>query len=136
MTRKPAPAAKPYPFNEFNPGRKSLQHLELEPTTNLLEGFGAAWLRLYGITYDNEVQSGQWEMGSTPVPSEDTAERASGQVNDPTPTIAYDSRRLALRDAVTTAERTLADTLATLQQARADLTLALGHNLEPRNSRP
>lgn len=134
MARKPEPEL--YPVNEFNPGRRSVQHLDLTPTDNLLEGFGAAWLRLWAITNDPETQEAQWQPGMTPVPREDTTERSKNLTNDPTPTIAMDGRRLALRDAVKEAERALEVAARVLQDTARKLAEALGDDLEPQNSKP
>jgi len=53
----------------------------------------------------NEALSYQWEAPPVPRPSDDTAERSKGPVSDPTPQIALDGRRLALRATVLEAER-------------------------------
>ena len=53
----------------------------------------------------NEALSYQWDAPPVPRPSDDTAERSKGPVSDPTPQIALDGRRLALRATVLEAER-------------------------------
>ena len=47
----------------------------------------------------------QWEAPPVPRPANDTSERSKGPVSDPTPQIALDGRRLALRATVLEAER-------------------------------
>lgn len=70
-----------------------------------LERFAAAYLRLRQLVSD--TAESQWRAGKTPVPKEDTTERSKGLTSDPTPTIAADARRLALRAAVIEAEQVL-----------------------------
>lgn len=54
--------------------------------------------------YIADVGSDQWRAGVTPVPREDTTERAKGLVSDPTPSIVADQRRQQLRQNVLEAE--------------------------------
>lgn len=90
-----------------------------------LELFGKAWLELYREAYDWETVEAQWQPGKTPVPREDTTERSQGMTSDPTPTIAADQRRLALRAAVQYSEQTLATANKILAKTRNDLRVAL-----------
>lgn len=63
----------------------------------------------------------QWEPSPVPKPREDTSQRASGGHGDPTGDIVLDARRLALRDAVSDAERVLAHYAAELRRARVNV---------------
>ncbi|WNO26061.1 hypothetical protein SEA_WILDWEST_42 [Arthrobacter phage Wildwest] len=63
----------------------------------------------------------QWEPSPVPKPREDTSQRASGGHGDPTGDIVLDARRLALREAVSAAEHTLAQCAAELRRARVNV---------------
>ncbi|WP_085368567.1 hypothetical protein [Leifsonia sp. NCR5] len=76
-------------------------------TSNVLEAFGAAYLRLWALQHGEDVQQSQWQTGNTPQPREDTTERSKGLTSDPTPHIVMDERRLRLRAASIEAEQTL-----------------------------
>jgi len=88
-----------------------------------LEAFAATYLRLTDLL--REVGDAQWQAGKTPVPREDTTERSKGLTSDPTPTVAADTRRLALRLAVIEAEQALEKAGRNMQAAERHLTDAL-----------
>lgn len=88
-------------------------------TPPTLEAFGAGYLRVRQLLVD--VGDAQWRAGKSPVPKEDTTERAKGLTSDPTPSIVVDARRMALRLAVIEAEQALAKATLTLQAAERHL---------------
>lgn len=92
-------------------------------TPHTLEAFGAAFLRVRQLLDD--VGESQWRAGQSPVPREDTTERAKGLTSDPTPNIVVDARRLALRAAVIEAEQALEKAGRTMQAAERHLTDSL-----------
>jgi hypothetical protein len=67
----------------------------------------------------------QWEASPVPKPREDTTQRAKGGHGDPTADIVTDPRRLAVREAVTDAERALTQHLAILRHTRHELARAV-----------
>lgn len=68
----------------------------------------------------------QWEASQAPRPREDTAERSSGgRPADPTGDIVLDGRRLALRDAVRTADEAALRAAASVVAARKHLERAV-----------
>lgn len=69
----------------------------------------------------NVAEEIQWEPSHTPKPREDTSQRASGGHGDPTGDIVLDPRRLALREAVSDAERLLAENARALRRARLNV---------------
>lgn len=91
------------------------------PTTpaDSLELFGASYLRLTASL--GNAQDAQWHKGATPRPVEDTTERATGAVNDPTWQAVVDPRRQALRAAVLRAEKALRDADEAMAEALAIL---------------
>jgi hypothetical protein len=91
----------------------------------VLDLFAGAYLRLWGMVENHEVQDSQWQAGRTPAAREDTSERSRGLVNDPTASIAVDTRRVNLREAVLAAEKALADADEVLRAAEATLESAL-----------
>lgn len=91
--------------------------------TSTLAAFGATYLRVKQLLTD--VGESQWEAGKSPVPAEDTTERAKGLTSDPTPSIVGDGRRMKLRAAVLEAEDALEKAGRNLQAAEAHLTTAL-----------
>jgi hypothetical protein len=97
-------------------------------TTQILHDFGAAYLELFRVVANPHVQAAQFQAGDTPTPRLDTTERSSGMVNDPTATIAYDGRRLALRAAVVAAERELQAADKTMSAAIRHLQDALNRS--------
>lgn len=88
-----------------------------------LEAVTAGYLRLSRLLSD--VGDAQWRAGRTPVPREDTGIRATGLVNDPTPNITFDTRRIALRGAVIAAQKAQALALKTMLVAERKLHEAL-----------
>lgn len=91
----------------------------------VLEAFAATYLRLFGQVRGSDVAEMQWRAGRTPVPKEDTTERSIGLTSDPVPTVTFDTRRVALRNAVIEAERSLREARRTLDEAEASLAAAL-----------
>lgn len=91
---------------------------------NILEAFGAAFLRTHQLVAD--AQDAQWQPSSRPAPRDDTTERSKGLVNDPTYQIFIDGGRRTLRADVIAAETALADGLVALAHAEAVLSKALG----------
>lgn len=89
----------------------------------ILEEFGATYLSLKVLL--GEASEAQWQAGMTPTPKEDTTERSKGLTSDPTPTVAADARRLALRLAVIEAEQAMEKADRTLRAAERHLTDAL-----------
>ena len=81
--------------------------------------FAATYLRVRQLLAD--VGDSQWRAGKSPVPKEDTTERAKGLTSDPTPSIVVDSRRMALRLAVIEAEQALEKAGRNLQAAERHL---------------
>lgn len=73
------------------------------------------------IGYLAEVVEAQWEPSPIPKPREDTFQRSSGEIPDPTLSIVSDPRRLALRDAVKEATRALEQATETARVARRRL---------------
>lgn len=71
------------------------------------------------------AQDAQWKASPAPKPREDTTERSKGGHSDPTPQIALDERRLALRAAVLTAEVALEAAVETLTKERRALEVSL-----------
>ncbi|UDL14647.1 hypothetical protein SEA_KEALII_41 [Arthrobacter phage KeAlii] len=67
----------------------------------------------------------QWEASPVPKPREDTTQRAKGGHGDPTGDIVLDPRRLAVREAVVTAEGEILAHLETLRAARVRLEAAI-----------
>ncbi|AYN57763.1 hypothetical protein PBI_DRMANHATTAN_43 [Arthrobacter phage DrManhattan] len=67
----------------------------------------------------------QWEPSHTPKPRTDTSQRASGGHGDPTGDIVLDPQRLALREAVRAAERTLEENARAMRKARHALEAAV-----------
>lgn len=105
--------------------RQSIHALEKTPTSDLMEGFGAAWLRLLALVRSEEVQLAQWTSGNTPVRAEDAGVRSKGLVSDPTPTIAGDGRRMLLRARVLEAEGALVAAAQAMARAEDRLARAL-----------
>ncbi|UJQ86833.1 hypothetical protein PQE16_gp43 [Arthrobacter phage Reedo] len=66
----------------------------------------------------NMTEEIQWERSHVPTPREDTSQRASGGHGDPTGDITLDPRRLALREAVVAAERTIEESTRALRKAQ------------------
>lgn len=67
----------------------------------------------------------QWKPSLTPKPREDTSERARGGHGDPTLDTVLDSRRLAVRAAVISAETAFDGALDTLREVRPQLERAI-----------
>lgn len=67
----------------------------------------------------------QWEAAPIPRPSDDTTQRAKGGHGDPTPSIALDERRLAVRAQYDAAASVLVMAQATVAAARRDLDAAI-----------
>lgn len=67
----------------------------------------------------------QWTASPVPRPREDTNERAKGPHSDPTPSIALDGRRLALRDQVVASEHVLRSAAVAVRGVRRGLERAL-----------
>ncbi|KJL31902.1 DUF7169 domain-containing protein [Microbacterium azadirachtae] len=84
-----------------------------------LELFGAAYLRTHALIGD--AAEAQWQAGATPRPIEDTTERSKGPVSDPTVYHLLDGRRIALREAVIEAEKSLREAEAAMADAIARL---------------
>ena len=72
-----------------------------------------------------EAYASQWKPAPIPKPREDTTERAKGGHADPTPSVALDGRRLALRAQVLRSERVVRDTVVAVRGVRRGLELAL-----------
>ncbi|QUE26085.1 hypothetical protein SEA_STOOR_45 [Microbacterium phage Stoor] len=88
-------------------------------TPPTLEAVMATYLRVRQLVAD--VGDSQWRAGKSPVPKEDTTERAKGLTSDPTPSIVVDARRMALRLAVIEAEQALEKVARQLQAAERHL---------------
>ncbi|WNN93998.1 hypothetical protein SEA_NITRO_42 [Arthrobacter phage Nitro] len=73
----------------------------------------------------NSADEIQWEPSHTPKPREDTSQRASGGHGDPTGDIVLDPQRMALRDAVTAAEKARRDAILSIRKAHEDVTAAV-----------
>jgi hypothetical protein len=68
----------------------------------------------------------QWEASPVPKPREDTSERSSGgRPSDPTADTVLDARRLALRGAVSRAERVLLLAANSLEERLRELDRAI-----------
>lgn len=67
----------------------------------------------------------QWRPSLNPAARFDTSERALGGIKDPTAETALDERRLALRDAITSAESALSSAAEALLARHADLERAI-----------
>lgn len=74
---------------------------------DVLEPFAAAYLRLRALIDGPDLADAQWTAGRSPVPREDTTERAKNTTADPVLFAVTDPRRVALRDSVQLAERAL-----------------------------
>lgn len=110
---------------QLHASRQSIHALETTPTRDLLDGFGAAYLRLVALVRSSDVQQAQWRSGETPVRAEDAGIRGRGMVSDPTPNVSGDGRRLRLRAAVLEAESALV--LAAQAMERAEGRLRKAH---------
>lgn len=95
---------------------------EPEPTT--LQLFAGAYLRLRSAVENSDLAEAQWRAGRSPVPKEDTTERAINSVSDPVFFAATDPRRMELRRAVHEAERALRLAEHTIKVAEARLEAA------------
>jgi hypothetical protein len=67
----------------------------------------------------------QWQTSPVPKPREDTTQRASGAISDPTLATVLDERRLAVRQAVRRAASALDAHSSALSSARRDVEIAL-----------
>jgi hypothetical protein len=83
----------------------------------VLDLFAGAYLRAWGLVDNPEVTDAQWQAGRTPVAREDTTERATGMVSDPTVTAVTDTRRVNLREAVLAPSPTLTRHLRSPKQS-------------------
>ncbi|WAA67784.1 DUF7169 domain-containing protein [Microbacterium oxydans] len=92
---------------------------------DVLELFGAAYLRLRALVEGGDIAEAQWRPGYSPSPKEDTTERSSGRVSDPVWFALTDPRRQALRRAVNHAEHALRLAEHTLRVAEAKLGAAV-----------
>lgn len=92
---------------------------------DILEPFAAAYLRLRALTDGSDLSEAQWMAGRSPVPREDTTERAKNTTADPVLFALTDPRRVALRDSVREAERALRHAEYTMEVAVARLGDAL-----------
>jgi len=63
----------------------------------------------------------QWEASPVPKPREDTTQRATGGHGDPTGDIVLDPRRLAVREALSEAEKEVRDLTVRLSKMTATL---------------
>ncbi|MCZ0708750.1 hypothetical protein OYT00_01950 [Microbacterium paraoxydans] len=90
----------------------------------ILEPFAAAYLRLRALTDGPDLAEAQWMAGRSPVPREDTTERAKNTTADPVLFALTDPRRVALRDSVQAAERALRHAEYTMGVAVARLEAA------------
>lgn len=67
----------------------------------------------------------QWQPAPIPHPEEDTAERGKGGHSDPTPAVALDERRLAVRVAVLGSLRRVREARDALAESRQDVERSL-----------
>jgi hypothetical protein len=67
----------------------------------------------------------QWLPSPVPRPREDTAERAKGGHGDPTPSIALDDRRLAVREQLHRSEAVVRDAVVAVRGVRRGLEMRL-----------
>lgn len=73
-----------------------------------------------------DARARQWDPSPAPRPREDTSQRSvGGAPSDPTADTVLDARRLAVRDAVSRAERVLAFAAQSLRERREALELAV-----------
>lgn len=71
------------------------------------------------------VGDSQWRSSPIPRPREDTSERATGGHGDPTPTIALDEQRLALREQLLRSEVVVRNAAVAVRGARRGLEISL-----------
>lgn len=67
----------------------------------------------------------QWERSPVPRPREDTHERASGGISDPTADVAADEARVILRAQLVRSERIARSTIVAVRGVRRGLEMAL-----------
>lgn len=72
-----------------------------------------------------EATARQWEASVVPRPREDTSQRASGGIPNPTADTALDPRRLAVRETVVRAGSALRDAAVTVRGSRLALERAV-----------